>query len=164
MADKQKATMGPVGEALRDNIKRIREEQRLTFVKLSEKLSEVGRPIPVLGLRRIERGERRVDTEEMLALAYVLGVHPVDLLVPPGLSDDAPYSVAPEIHATAGKARDWIGGVGFLPSTNVVDMARALQFMPKSRQSLVATRWLQETNKTQGKDPEEGLPGWESDE
>ncbi|MGA5435453.1 helix-turn-helix domain-containing protein [Streptomyces cellulosae] len=160
MAEKQKATMGPVGETLMHNIKRIREEQRLTFVKLAEGLAEIGRPIPVLGLRRIERGERRVDVEELLALAYVLGVQPVDLLVPPTLDDNEPYSVAPEVETTAGSARDWIGGVGFLPSTDVADMARALQFMPKSRQSLVATRWLEQTNKAQGKDAGEGMPGW----
>ncbi|MFF4308523.1 helix-turn-helix domain-containing protein [Streptomyces sp. NPDC001507] len=146
MAEKQKTLIGPVGETLMHNIKRIREGQRLTFVKLSEDLAEIGRPIPILGLRRIERGERRVDAEELLALAYVLGVQPVDLLVAPELDDDAPYSIAPGVRATAGAARDWIGGVGFLPSTDVADMARALQWMPKSRQPLVAARWLQRTN------------------
>ncbi|MFH9589169.1 helix-turn-helix domain-containing protein [Streptomyces luteogriseus] len=161
MAEKQKTPMGPVGEALMHNIKRIREGQRLTFVKLSEELTEIGRPIPILGLRRIERGERRVDAEELLALAYVLGVQPVDLLVPPELEDEASYSIAPTVQVTAGAARDWISGVGFLPSTDVADMARALQWMPKSRQPLVAARWLQQTNKALGK--EQAMPGWESD-
>jgi hypothetical protein len=54
----------------------------MTFVELSERLSAAGRPIPVLGLRRIERGERRVDVDDLVALAVVFGVSPERLLRP----------------------------------------------------------------------------------
>lgn len=68
-------------------MKRLREDQRLTFVELADRLSKIGRPIPVLGLRRIERGERRVDVDDLFSLAEVLGVEPIALLY-----DEDPYA------------------------------------------------------------------------
>lgn len=115
MAEKQKGSLGPAGETLRQNIKRIREGQRITFVELSERLESIGRPIPVLGLRRIERGERRVDVDDLLALAYSLGVPPVDLLVPGELASNEAYSITPEVHTVAAPARNWIRGDAYLP-------------------------------------------------
>ena len=64
------------------NVKRFREDQKLTYVELSDRLTGLGRPIPVLGLRRIERGERRVDVDDLMALADALQVMPADLLIP----------------------------------------------------------------------------------
>ena len=81
--DIEQVRVGPAGRTLAANIKRIREAQRLTFVEVAKRLEDIGRPIAVLGLRRIEKGERRVDADDLLALAAVLGVHTVDLLVPP---------------------------------------------------------------------------------
>lgn len=82
MAEKKATPLGPVGETLRRNLKRIREEKRLTYVELSDLLAGLGRPIPVLGLRRIERGERRVDVDDLTALALVLNVGWNKLLLP----------------------------------------------------------------------------------
>lgn len=115
VAEKQKSSLGPAGETLRQNIKRIREGQRITYVELSERLESIGRPIPVLGLRRIERGERRVDVDDLLALAYALGVPPVDLMVPGDLTSSDMYGITPEVEAHAGPARAWIRGDAYIP-------------------------------------------------
>jgi transcriptional regulator with XRE-family HTH domain len=112
VAEKPKNALGPSGEMLMNNIKRIREGQRVTYVELSERLAALGRPIPVLGLRRIERGERRVDVDDLLALAKALNVSPVALLVPVDLDGDAPYGVTPALTTTAAQARAWISGRG----------------------------------------------------
>ena len=53
---------------------RVRTAQRLGYAELARNLAKVGRPIPELGLRRIERGERRVDFDDLLALSYVLKI------------------------------------------------------------------------------------------
>ncbi len=75
--------LGPVGEVVRQNVKTLREEQNLSLVALSRRLAELaGRPIPTLGLSRIEAGERRVDADDLVALAAALGVSPVTLLLP----------------------------------------------------------------------------------
>lgn len=49
---------------------------------LSERLETLGRPIPPLGLRRIEAGTRRVDVDDLVAIAIALGVSPASLLMP----------------------------------------------------------------------------------
>lgn len=78
----KKNPLGPTGDAVRLNIKRLREERGLSYAALSRGLAEVDRPIPTLGLSRIESGQRRVDADDLAALAVVLGVHPVGLLLP----------------------------------------------------------------------------------
>ncbi|WP_207105375.1 helix-turn-helix transcriptional regulator [Mycolicibacterium sp. P9-64] len=73
-------SIGPTGTAVAANIKRLRDG--LPFTELSSRLTDLGRPIPPLGLRKIESGGRRVDTDDLLALAVALGVSPITLLMP----------------------------------------------------------------------------------
>jgi transcriptional regulator with XRE-family HTH domain len=141
VTSEQRAALGPAGEVLARNIQRIREGQRLTFVALSERLAAAGRPIAVLGLRRIERGERRVDVDDLLALAHALGVAPVDLLVPGSAADDEPYEVTPAVSTTAETAREWIAGLGLLsPPASGQDLA-GLAWMPKKRATAMVRRY-----------------------
>lgn len=79
----QKNPLGVTGERLRINLKLLRESRGFSYRELSEKLDAVGRPIPTLGLSRIEKGERRVDADDLVALALVLGVNASALLLPP---------------------------------------------------------------------------------
>lgn len=67
------------GQRLAHLVAERREAERLTYVDLSKLLAEHGRPIAVLGLRRIERGERRVDADDLVALARVLRFSLADL-------------------------------------------------------------------------------------
>ncbi|MFF3690685.1 helix-turn-helix domain-containing protein [Streptomyces sp. NPDC002187] len=142
-----------------ERVRKVRKSRGMTAQDLAEKCAtpEVGAPeITAQTLSNIETGRRDKDgrrrravtVDEFMSLAAALQIQPVDLLVPPELDDDAPFSIAPGAAMTAGAARDWISGVGFLPSAGPAEMARALQEMPKSRQSLVATRWLQRTNRS----------------
>lgn len=71
--------IGPLGVIVAANVKRLRKEQRLTYVELSARMSAAGRPIPVLGLRRIEKHERRVDVDDIAAFAAVFRVTFEDL-------------------------------------------------------------------------------------
>jgi len=79
MAEKRNP-LGPTGDAVRANVKRLREH--LGYAEVSRRLEAFGRPIPDLGLRRIEAGDRRVDVDDLMALAAVLGVSPASLLMP----------------------------------------------------------------------------------
>ena len=49
--------LGPVGQNVVANIRQLREVRKLAYTELSARLSDLGRPIPVLGLSRIERGQ-----------------------------------------------------------------------------------------------------------
>jgi transcriptional regulator with XRE-family HTH domain len=87
MADTHPGTVGPTGLMLADNVRRIRTMRAWTYVDLAARLTAVGRPIPVLGLRRLEDGHRRVDTDDLTALAAVFGVSVQQLLDAPSCTD-----------------------------------------------------------------------------
>lgn len=72
--------LGHAGRRVRDNVKTLRLERGLTHQQMADLLADRGRPIPVLGLSRIENGARRVDVDDLMALAAVLGTTPADLL------------------------------------------------------------------------------------
>lgn len=75
--------LGPAGRNLRRNIRRLREQRRWSYREVEERLSRAGRAIPVLDLGAIEVGERRVDVDDLVALAAVFGLGVEELLRPP---------------------------------------------------------------------------------
>jgi transcriptional regulator with XRE-family HTH domain len=79
---------GPIGRNLIANVDQLRQARGLSWNKLSAALEAAGRPIPPLGLSRMAKGERRVDVDELVALAQVLKVAPADLLQPPDSASD----------------------------------------------------------------------------
>lgn len=80
MAGAQKNPLGPTGRAVADNVRRLRGDMQ--YVKLAAELAKLGRPIPTLGLRKIESYERRVDADDLVALAMALRTSPATLLMP----------------------------------------------------------------------------------
>lgn len=85
---KKKNPLGVIGETVADNVKRLRDSQGLAYTELAARLEQIGRVIPTLGLRKIESYERRVDADDLVALAAALGVSPVTLLMPAGVAAD----------------------------------------------------------------------------
>lgn len=74
--------LGATGMAVAHNVKRIREAANMTYTEVSKALAGLNRPISPLAVRRIEDGERRVDVDDLMALALALRVAPVTLLFP----------------------------------------------------------------------------------
>lgn len=73
----------PTGKAVAANVRRIRDEIRgWSTYELSRKLKSAGRPIAPSALAKLERGERRVDVGDLMALACALEVNPNALLLP----------------------------------------------------------------------------------
>ncbi len=61
----------------------------MSYAELSRRPEELGRPIPPLGLTRIRDGKRRIDVDDLIALALALDVSPAVLLLPLTESPDA---------------------------------------------------------------------------
>ena len=80
-------SIGATGAVVARNISRLRRDQGLAYTELSKRLSELGRPIPTLGLRKIESGGRRVDVDDVIALSLALAVSPITLFMPYPLDD-----------------------------------------------------------------------------
>ncbi|MGV9784837.1 helix-turn-helix domain-containing protein [Nocardia farcinica] len=109
----KKNPLGPTGETVRRNIKRHRERLNLTYAELSRRLDRIGRAIPVLGLSRIEAGGRRVDADDLVALAIALGVNPNALLLPP--TNDSEHTVVITGGPMENAADVWAWGNGKRP-------------------------------------------------
>lgn len=74
--------VGPTGKTVGENVARIRRQSRMSLAALEEKLIDLGRRVSISGLSKIERGERRVDSDDLMALSVALDVPPVALLLP----------------------------------------------------------------------------------
>jgi hypothetical protein len=92
----ESTSIGPVGYQVIANIERLRKDRRLSFEALSGLLAEVGRPIGPTVLNRQSHGGRRVDADDLVAFAAVLGTTPAGLLAPPGaaVAEDHPAVLA----------------------------------------------------------------------
>jgi transcriptional regulator with XRE-family HTH domain len=102
--------LGPTGRAVAANLVRLRKARGLSTTQLSRALADVDRPIPPTGITKIEAGDRRVDADDLVALAVVLGVNPSALLLPVDVEPDDPISVTGWGEAAAREAWHWVEG------------------------------------------------------
>lgn len=96
-------------EHLAASVRRLRTERRLSQIELARAMEDLGRPIGGrIGLQRLERGERKVDVEELVTLARVFNVPPVALLFPVGHAEATELS--PGEHVEPWTAAKWFCG------------------------------------------------------
>lgn len=82
--------LGPAGKAVAENMKRLRVARGLSLRALSCAVEAQGWRLGEDALGKIEKGAqasikgsvRRVDADDLVVLATVLGVSPTDLLAP----------------------------------------------------------------------------------
>jgi 8-oxo-dGTP pyrophosphatase MutT (NUDIX family)/transcriptional regulator with XRE-family HTH domain len=102
--------LGPIGGYVIKNVTELRRILGLTYKDLSDRLEQLGRPIPTLGLSRIEKGNRRVDVDDLVALALALGVNPSALLLPRGTAAEDEIELSPLVRHLAWVAWQWADG------------------------------------------------------
>jgi len=82
MAGKEPDT-GPTSNTVAANVTKFRGDLGMNYTDLSEQLGKAaGWSINAVGIRRTEKGERRVTPDDLIALALALGVSPITLLMP----------------------------------------------------------------------------------
>ena len=111
--------LGAVGGYVIENIRQLRESRRLAYTELSARLETLGRPIPVLGLSRIEKGRRRVDADDLVAIAIALGVNPSALLLPRATRAKDEIELSPAVRHAAWVTWQWADGQEPLPDRSV---------------------------------------------
>jgi transcriptional regulator with XRE-family HTH domain len=89
----RKVEQGDIGRNVQAQVRLLRKQKRLSLPELSSRLKQVGRPILPTGIAKIESGDRRVDVDDLVALAIALEVNPTRLLRPPeqvpeGMTDE----------------------------------------------------------------------------
>ena len=118
--------LGPIGRYLIQNFDELLEEQKLTYREVSDRLKQIGRPIPALGLSRISKGTRRVDVDDLIALAIVLEVSPAGLVLPrdPDGEEDDVIELTEGLQVPGQAARRWAAGHTRLPAVDVITWRR----------------------------------------
>lgn len=107
------------GQVVAQNVQAARNAQGMTQEDLAERLEELGRPIAVPGIRSIENARRRVDVDDLTALAVALRTSPAALLTP---RNDAPLTGV--THANGVALKDWVAGGTSLIVDEVVEHLR----------------------------------------
>ena len=80
----RKVEQGQIGMNVAAQVRRVREQRGWSLRELSEQMGAVGRPVQASGLAKVEAGDRRVDVDDLAALATALDVEVHRLLWPDG--------------------------------------------------------------------------------
>ncbi|RFS86803.1 XRE family transcriptional regulator [Actinomadura spongiicola] len=102
--------IGDTGAYVAENVRRFRTLRNLSTAQLAERLSAAGRPILANGITKIEAGTRRVDVDDLVALAAVLGVNPSALLFVPEDDASTAMSVTGAGRFSCEEVWDWADG------------------------------------------------------
>lgn len=115
--------LGPTAERVAANVKKLREDKRWTLRDLAKRLTELGHPIQSAAIRRIEnavepieseknRKPRRVDVDELVALAIALDAVPNRLILA-AEADETLCPLTPSVQVSSKDA--WLWASGELP-------------------------------------------------
>jgi hypothetical protein len=125
-ARQRKYDIGPTGRTVSANVIRLRAVQDLTSKELAYRTPadhQLDRSIVL----KIERGERRVDVDDLIALSIAFDVSPLALLLP---SPRTPGEVVHVTGASATAAKFWGWALAQTPLTNRDRRAYLAQSIP----------------------------------
>lgn len=95
--------LGPTAQTVAANVKRFRTSLRgWTLAELSERMTEVGRPMTGNTLSAVETMTRRIDVDDLIALSAALEVSPAALLMPHVTAEDTPDPDDPSLMQETG--------------------------------------------------------------
>jgi len=100
---------GHVAQSVATNVNSVRDRRGLSQQQLAARLGELGRPMQASAVAKIESGARRVDVDDLAALAVALNVAVARLLVPDGGEDELVF-VVPAFSVPADSAWAWATG------------------------------------------------------
>lgn len=99
--------LGTTGMRVAQRVGELRQQRGLTLAELEDRLLEVGRPILLSALSKIEQGQRRVDADDLVALALALDVSPNMLLLPGEIQRAEPVALTETRSLDAQEAWQW---------------------------------------------------------
>ncbi|WP_327662453.1 MULTISPECIES: helix-turn-helix domain-containing protein [unclassified Streptomyces] len=103
---------GPAASEVAKNIQLVRKARQLKQSDVSKRLKAAGRPMLPTVVSKVERGERRIDVDDLVAFGRALGVPPALLLYP--LGSEAEVEILPGQTVSTWAAYRWfVGEAGF---------------------------------------------------
>lgn len=130
---------GPTAQRVAKNIERVRRARGLNQRELSGLLAEYGRPMLTTVVSKIERGDRRVDVDDLIAFALALNVSPLTLLMPPDWGTQ-PVELTPE--TTLSSQAAWLWAQGDAPAVDFPLESRRIRATEEQR-AAYARKWEQ---------------------
>lgn len=117
---------GPTHHRVAENVRTLRQQRGLSQADLATVLRELGTPLGVSALSKVENGTRRVTVDELVALAVALNVSPNRLLLPGDIDPTAvaehleteqePIELTPSLTVEPTAAWAWAAGDEPLPT------------------------------------------------
>ncbi|WP_217169617.1 helix-turn-helix domain-containing protein [Streptomyces sp. AC512_CC834] len=107
---------GPTSTQVARNIERVRKARQLKQKDVSDRLRAVGRPMLPTVVSKVERGERRIDVDDLVSFALALNVSPLALLLPPHGASDPYIPLTDTVETTLANAWSWAMGRRALPA------------------------------------------------
>ncbi|MGW2126265.1 helix-turn-helix domain-containing protein [Streptomyces sp. NPDC001758] len=104
------AQRGPTSATVAANVRRVRKGRALTVYELADRLASGNHSIAASAISKIERGERQVTVDDLLALACALDVSPSALLLPLDDSPETAVEITGRGTVPADVAWDWVDG------------------------------------------------------
>ena len=100
----------PIGEAGRNviaNVERLREARHLSLRGLSGRLGDLGHPMLPSAVHALVQGKRKVNADDLVALAAALEVSPGTLLAPPSAEEipAEPHPAQREVRSSRAASR-----------------------------------------------------------
>ncbi|MGI8867655.1 MAG: helix-turn-helix domain-containing protein [Mycobacteriales bacterium] len=105
---------GPVAQRVAVNVRQLRKRRGLDLADVSDRMRQLGRPMAVGALSKLELGQRRVDVDDLAALAIALNTTPNRLLLSEQATD-ATVGLTPTVTWTGRQAWRWASGEGVAP-------------------------------------------------
>lgn len=124
--------------------------------ELSRHLGDVGRPVVATGITKIEAGTRRVDADDLVALAITLGTTPTRLLLPSTARPNVDLALTAEVTDTEQVA--WAWADGRVPLTRDLGDTGPGGMRPADHVTEVTTSFRRRSRPNR---PQEQLPGIE---
>lgn len=100
---------GPIGARFAANLRKVRKARGWDQARLSEELAKIEHPIGVNSISRMEKGERRADVSDLVALAVALDCAPGRLFLPEA-EPDGPVALTATKVTTWRRAWQWAAG------------------------------------------------------
>ncbi|MCX4093604.1 DEAD/DEAH box helicase family protein [Nocardia sp. alder85J] len=104
---KQVGALGPTGTRVAERLRELRAERGLTLQALATRLAELGRPVDMSALAKVEKGQRRIDVDDLIALALALDASPNWLLLPRSLPRDTLVALTPAYQTDGSEVWSW---------------------------------------------------------
>lgn len=105
-----------VTEVFAERLREARNARRWTQQDLADALAKLGAPMDRTTIAKLEKGQRQVRLDELVAIAAALDVSPLFLFLPLRLEEEV--KLAPKLARESFAAIQWARGVGPLNRAN----------------------------------------------